>query len=110
MFQELQTLLQNQTLPFSVPSQAHLYQEVRQHALYFSQHKLLQSSKFCSELLMALKPTDGDLVAQTSIQPVYHAFRDFQETPAYDVFLLGQSLFDNREFRKCAYVMQQQGK
>ena len=100
-----------------------LAKELRFYANYFAANRLSQSSKWANELLVTISsnsradpfaPTAGtaercDCLTENDLKNAKHGTfnKVFYEEPcpAFDALNLARTLFDLREYRKCAHVL-----
>ena len=122
-----QYLYDDSYLAVSMPQdQQSLAREIRFNADYFAANKLLQSSKWAHELLITISGQQvrdmnpfqgaaaacerGDHLNENDLRAAKHGSfnKVFFEEPcgALDVLNLARTLFDLREYRKCAHMLQ----
>lgn len=87
-------------LPVSMPATPDLQAELRYNIDFCAANKLTQTQKWLSELLVAVPPSTGPAAAKMSSKVFYE-----EPCPETDQLKLGRSLFELKEFKKCAYVL-----
>ena len=85
-------------LPVTMPATPDLQAELRYNIDFCSANKLTQTQKWLSELLVAVPSTN-------EASKVPHQVFMEEASPETDQLKLGRSLFELKEFKKCAHVL-----
>ena len=94
-----------------MPPADHLKKEIRYHAQRFSFHKLNQTSRFLSELLLSItnKPAGSFnpqfLDSNTDSKSRFNLTWAEPVSINSDSFILARTLFETRELKRCAFVL-----
>ncbi|CAD8108126.1 unnamed protein product [Paramecium sonneborni] len=95
-----------------LPKLSEIHKELQYYTRYFSENKLYQSSKWTGELLLGLTQEEDLQSSQFAMQFIqnntdytYQFLREFVPENN-DIISVARNLFDLREFKKCASLVQ----